>query len=324
VISNHKKKKSDYTYYADVKKCIKSMSISFKKTLQTIRFSGVKPSRKGVPYVVINALVTLVLLLLLSHFSESVVDVDWFDVAVEGMNVLLHVLLFLLIAFIPLSFNKKASLLFGAFFTQTGNIFEVMDELYEIPEGWWVYAVDSFLFAGLLLLIIGFAQLIGFVYQQSTTDPLTKAFNRRFFEISLTKQLARMERESTTSTLINIDLDNFKQINDTLGHAMGDKVLVIVSKVLQDSVRGGDIVCRSGGEEFEVLLHNTKADQAMQFLERVRAEFIEKKPAELSSLTASIGLTEIKVGDTLESARLRADTAMYQAKRNGKDAVVVA
>jgi diguanylate cyclase (GGDEF)-like protein len=115
-----------------------------------------------------------------------------------------------------------------------------------------------------------------------------------------------------------LDLDNFKHINDAYGHTMGDKVLQIVGNVLKQSARQGDIVCRSGGEEFEILLANANVEEASEVARRILTNLAHNTPDGIPTITASIGVTDIRQSDYNDSLRQRADEAMYQAKKQGK------
>lgn len=158
----------------------------------------------------------------------------------------------------------------------------------------------------------------------STTDALTGLMNRRAFHTALEVALDRAERNGTWGTLLFIDLDNFKQINDTRGHDTGDAVLREISDILTTHSRKYDLVSRLGGDEFAVWLDDTKmqsacvrADELIAAIDRLADTYSEPG----SPLGASIGLAEHLPGsgETLRSLLLRSDEAMYDAKRTGKN-----
>ena len=126
--------------------------------------------------------------------------------------------------------------------------------------------------------------------------------------------------------LIMADLDKFKNINDTHGHVVGDRVLQDIARRLQAAVRGFDIVGRYGGEEFIVILNNTSYKTAEQVAERIRTR-VNGSPVNVDGLainmTISQGVTDAKPYDTIESLVGRADDALYQAKNQGRDCVVM-
>jgi diguanylate cyclase (GGDEF)-like protein len=164
--------------------------------------------------------------------------------------------------------------------------------------------------------------------QQSVRDPLTKLYNRRFLEETLDRELARLERKNLPLSLIMIDVDYFKSFNDTFGHDAGDAVLRDLSEILQRNVRGGDIACRYGGEEFTIVLPEANVEIARQRAETLREEMRELqlvydgKP--LGPVTVSLGVACFpEHGRQREQLLQAADAALYEAKNAGRDRVVV-
>ncbi|HEX6316866.1 MAG TPA: diguanylate cyclase, partial [Gemmatimonadaceae bacterium] len=161
------------------------------------------------------------------------------------------------------------------------------------------------------------------------TDPLTKTLNRRALSERLASEMERVRRYSTTMSLLLIDLDHFKQVNDTHGHLMGDEVLIEVASLLLRVVRAVDIVARYGGEEFVVVLPETGAPGAEAFAERLRELieahcFVESRGAPIR-LTTSIGVSAFPgYGvDSVEDLLTSADQALYRAKSEGRNRVRV-
>jgi len=156
------------------------------------------------------------------------------------------------------------------------------------------------------------------------TDPLTKANNRAAFNDSLKREIKRSIRASQPLSLIFIDIDHFKSLNDNYGHDCGDLVLASAASWLMDAVRGGDVVFRYGGEEFVVLLSDTDINCAAVIAERIRAEIESHALAygmEVLNITASLGVSALEPEETSEMLIKRADTAMYQAKQAGRNRV---
>lgn len=150
-------------------------------------------------------------------------------------------------------------------------------------------------------------------------DPLTNLYNRyKFIELYRTESVAMAQRKQPMS-LIMLDIDFFKKINDQYGHNTGDDILKHTAKTLQDSVRNIDIICRWGGEEFVVLLPTVNSHQAMIIAEKLRVHLQENIDVDGVKITASIGLTQAKENDTLEDLVGRADDALYQAKKQGRN-----
>jgi diguanylate cyclase (GGDEF)-like protein len=162
----------------------------------------------------------------------------------------------------------------------------------------------------------------------ATTDPLTKLYNRRHFETAARAELARFQRYFRPLSILILDVDHFKSINDRFGHATGDTVLTAIADSCRSIKRATDIAARIGGEEFAILLPETNEEAARLFAERLRHEISESAPiihGEKLALTASVGVAmatrhTTRIGVLLQSA----DEALYQAKRTGRNRVCVA
>jgi two-component system cell cycle response regulator len=159
------------------------------------------------------------------------------------------------------------------------------------------------------------------------TDPLTDALNRRALTERLNAELERARRYDSMVTLLMIDIDHFKRINDTYGHLVGDDVLMALAALLQHEVRSVDLVARYGGEEFVIVLPETREEGAVAFAERIR-ERIEMHPFQLLDgptlqVTASIGVATFPAPRvaTVEDLFMRADQALYRAKAEGRNRV---
>jgi len=162
----------------------------------------------------------------------------------------------------------------------------------------------------------------------ATQDAATGLFNRRYLLETGQHELARMHRYGSPLALLMLDVDNFKRVNDTWGHPVGDRVLQGVAQVMKAMVRDQDTVGRLGGEEFAVLLPETDRDGAMGIAERMRAA-VEARPLAMADdgtlvrVTVSIGVTALLTeNDSFEEALMRADKALYQAKENGRNQVI--
>ncbi len=162
------------------------------------------------------------------------------------------------------------------------------------------------------------------VQQLSVTDSLTGLFNRRKFFEELTREVERARRYDSPTSLIMLDLDHFKRINDRYGHQMGDEVLRSLSEVLIESTRKTDIIARYGGEEFIIILPETPIVGARDVADRVRRE-VEKASVLGAGIeiqfTVSLGLTAYQSNDTVDTIVGRADQALYIAKGNGRNRV---
>jgi diguanylate cyclase (GGDEF)-like protein len=158
---------------------------------------------------------------------------------------------------------------------------------------------------------------------EAITDPLTGLRNRRGFHAEAAAALARCARAGQPASLLSLDLDRFKSINDRHGHAAGDEVLRGLAAVMRSEARAGDLAARLGGEEFVLLLPDTDLDAALALAERLRAALPLGVPHPGGGrVTASFGLAPI--ADSLDAALAAADEALYAAKAAGRDRVLVA
>ncbi|MDP2752943.1 MAG: diguanylate cyclase [Nitrospirota bacterium] len=162
------------------------------------------------------------------------------------------------------------------------------------------------------------------------TDDLTGLFNQRYFYIQLVKEIERAKRHNRPLSILLIDIDMFKDFNDKYGHLEGDYVLKKIGEILMKNVREIDMAFRFGGEEFAVLLPDTKHEDAIIVAERIRKAvaanvfypFTLDGQPDIVSKTVSIGVTEFHVEDNIKSFLKRVDNAMYQAKKSGRNMVI--
>ena len=164
--------------------------------------------------------------------------------------------------------------------------------------------------------------------RQALRDPLTGLFNRRFFDAGLAQEIMRSRRSRDPASLLILDIDHFKKYNDEYGHEAGDAVLRAIGQLLQRQVRGSDVACRFGGEEFVILMPNAPLESAKergkQILEAIRGLEIPHQGHLLPSVTASLGVAEFPShASDAEGILEAADNALYIAKRTGRDRMVV-
>jgi diguanylate cyclase (GGDEF)-like protein len=161
---------------------------------------------------------------------------------------------------------------------------------------------------------------------QSIKDPLTGLYNRRFMEETLENELAKVRRGASALSLVMIDLDNFKSLNDRYGHAAGDAVLRASAALLLKSIREADVVCRFGGEELVIIMPECSLEDALARAENIRASLEVLNPTEGDqsfSVTASFGVATTATSGTDRTVLLqKADAALYKAKRAGKNRVM--
>jgi diguanylate cyclase (GGDEF)-like protein/PAS domain S-box-containing protein len=187
-------------------------------------------------------------------------------------------------------------------------------------------------------LFIGVSSHLGIAFEQiknyekleelSKTDELTSLLNRRAFTEMANKRLVIQKRQRQNCALLYIDLDNFKQVNDTYGHAVGDDVLVTLSSILKRTTRTEDLCCRLGGDEFAVWLENVDEKSAVHLANRIlecttELQKLAENDTNPVSLSIGIAISDAKSNYALETLMEHADNALYDVKKNGKSGIVL-
>lgn len=152
----------------------------------------------------------------------------------------------------------------------------------------------------------------------AVTDPLTGAFNRRHFMEELHREMGRSDRYHIPFSLIMLDIDHFKVVNDRFGHETGDRVLEELVQLIRNRIRATDILARWGGEEFLIMLVNTHLSQAIPLGEALLQQMRDLPFPEIGELTASFGVTQYREEESPDVLLTRVDNLMYQAKREGR------
>jgi diguanylate cyclase (GGDEF)-like protein len=186
------------------------------------------------------------------------------------------------------------------------------------------------MFVGTLIAFSSFGWYAGYSEERSNTrsltDPLTQCFNFRYFHERFEQELQRAKRGDQVLSVMLLDIDKFKNVNDKFGHPSGDKVLVETCHLISENLRSYEILCRVGGEEFAILTVQSALSDALDIAHRIKAKIKSKKIVvdgqQQLGITVSIGVSSYRPGDSIESMIARADKALYQAKNNGRDCVM--
>lgn len=158
---------------------------------------------------------------------------------------------------------------------------------------------------------------------EATHDKLTHAYNKAAFETFLERELSNYIRYDSPLCLALLDIDHFKQFNDTFGHLLGDEILVLLAKEVSKTIRSIDTFARWGGEEFVILMSATSIVEAEAMATKIREAIAQIIPSVLATVTVSIGLTQASKLDTPHTLFKRCDKALYMAKNNGRNRVEI-
>lgn len=168
------------------------------------------------------------------------------------------------------------------------------------------------------------------VRREAMTDGLTGLANRKLFDQKINEVIEDSNQTLAPFCLLMIDIDHFKEFNDNFGHQVGDQVLKLVAKTITDNIKGRDLACRYGGEEFAVILPETPLSASVTVANLLRKSVASKEIVNrvtndsMGRITMSVGAAESVVGETIEELIERADAAMYTAKQNGRNQVAAA
>jgi len=239
---------------------------------------------------------------------------------------------------------RKAAAIWTFGVIALGVLFYAMGERLAFPsatatERWLVWSYFSLILGRCLMLSVQAGELrrrlqdnrrkladsLAAVQQLASHDELTRTLNRRALMARLEEQRSRAERFHEAFCVALLDLDHFKSVNDTYGHAAGDAVLRAFAALAQAGLRDSDVFGRHGGEEFMLILGATPLAAVQPPLERIRAELAGREWSAVAKglhVTVSIGVAAYRRGETLEQVLSRADDALYEAKRLGRDRIV--
>ncbi|OUL56540.1 GGDEF domain-containing protein [Pseudoalteromonas ulvae] len=257
-------------------------------------------------------------------------QLDWWSIVAEGA--IFITLMVTLFSLGKLRANQEiyGYLTLGFCLILIAMLTEFLDEIFHHPTLLTAVFEDIFQVSGFILVAVGLKKWVHYnvkvnenLLQLAREDGLTGLFVRRFFLEQAQKQTALWQRNHQVFSILMLDIDRFKAVNDNFGHDGGDQVLVALAELLKETLRSTDLVSRWGGEEFIVLLPDTERTQAIDIAEKIR-----DKVANLSvshhrhtiEITISIGITQIEQDDLdIHEVINRADLLLYQAKENGRN-----
>jgi diguanylate cyclase (GGDEF)-like protein/PAS domain S-box-containing protein len=220
------------------------------------------------------------------------------------------------------------SIMFDEDVNTLGALCLMLDRRRNFPREWLEVMAELGALASFGLRIIEWghekADLMRQLRDMAMTDTLTGAANRRSANEFMENEYRRSQNESLALTVIMLDVDKFKNINDTYGHEQGDEVLKVITHIAKSQLRETDLLVRWGGEEFLVVAPNTDADAGFALAETIRCA-IEQAPIEgCNGVTVSMGVSQVAAGERIEDALGRADTALYRAKETGRNRSIMA
>ncbi len=261
---------------------------------------------------------------------EQVSPISPTDLIFEGGLALMAFSIFVLIQKFEGPCFIYRSLSIGFMILFFSGLTDAMDDAIAQPKVLEILFEDVFMLVAMMVVSMGVfhwlrynQKILAEVQLLATTDQLTGVYNRHKITEIFQQETARSERYETALSSVMMDIDFFKKINDTYGHQRGDDVLRSVATIAVETIRETDYFARVGGEEFVLLLPNTTLEQAVVCAEKVRAALESRHFEEIGALTASLGVSQWRVGDTIDSFSARADHALYAAKEAGRNRVAV-
>ena len=267
-------------------------------------------------------------------FFDTQVSVDYFGVAAYGaIAIIAMIMLFAIQKMINIK-EVYYYLVAGFTFVYISLLMSTVDKIYIYPSAITDIMEDLFRLVGFGFVTVGIIKWIKYdegvkhkLIELASMDDLTNIMNRRVYDIEFRREFANAKRYGRDLSLISIDLDHFKDVNDQHGHFFGDLVLKMFTTEVSSLLRAGDIFSRWGGDEFCILLPQTNAESAMRVAEKIRAvvkNISVKTDTKQINFTASFGIAGYRPEDEDASEILeRADRALYEAKESGRDRSVL-
>ncbi|MBP7736484.1 MAG: diguanylate cyclase [Spirochaetes bacterium] len=214
----------------------------------------------------------------------------------------------------------KIGILFSILSSVMWFIAAIFSHKHEIP--FTIVAWNSIVRLGFFIIISSVLHYFKVEREKARIDFLTRISNRRHFEEVLTNEIQRSDRYNHPLTIVYMDVDNFKAINDNLGHRAGDKILTTISSIINSNIRSTDFIARLGGDEFAFLLVETNENEAKNFIKKVQHELLMSMEAHAFPVTFSFGIvTFYTFTRNIREMMHIADTCMYHSKKAGKNRI---
>ena len=281
-------------------------------------------TNRAASLIVLNMLLTAILCAFLVYTAVLNSSVTSLVLLLGSASCLAVFAMFIAAATIKVTLASRPILLTSLFILQTGNVLNAASHLFITEGSNWLNSGDALILIGELGLAVVAFRFVRAANELTNRDPLTGLYNRSHHMRHLSRLLRECREKKQSVAVVAIDLDHFKHINDVHGHGYGDTVLQTVATALKDQVAGADLISRTGGEEFEIVISNTDEPAAKAFAEKVRATINAIHTDKLESLSASLGVAVSHLSEAMPSLRERADAAAYQAKNSGRNRVILA
>lgn len=281
-------------------------------------------TNRAASLIVLNMLLTAILCAFLVYTAVLNSSVTSLVLLLGSASCLAVFAMFIAAATIKVTLASRPILLTSLFILQTGNVLNAASHLFITEGSNWLNSGDALILIGELGLAVVAFRFVRAANELTNRDPLTGLYNRSHHMRHLSRLLRECREKKQSVAVVAIDLDHFKHINDVHGHGYGDSVLQTVATTLKEQVAGADLISRTGGEEFEIVISNTDEPAARAFAEKVRATINAIPTDKLESLSASLGVAVSHLSEGMPSLRERADAAAYQAKNSGRNRVILA
>ncbi len=233
-------------------------------------------------------------------------------------------LMFVGATLVKVTLAARSTLLMALFTLQLGNLLDAANLFFPSASDLYWAIGDALTFSGEILLAFVVFQFVRLTNQLANLDPLTRLYNRSYHMRRLSEFLKQSAASGDPVTVIAIDLDHFKHINDVYGHGFGDQVLIQLADTIAEFHSETDLISRTGGEEFEIVARRLDEPAAVRLAEAIRTKISTLNFEQGAKVSASLGVAVSHANEALSSLRQRADAAAYQAKQTGRNRVQLA